>query len=145
MESHAGMYFSLWYGVLDLASGSLRYASGGHPPALRRRAEGGAPERLALKEPPVGTREGHAYGAAETRLAPGQRLYVFSDGAYEIAAADGREGRLEDFEARLATATTPPGDGEARSLYAAACADAGTTLDDDFTLLVLAVPGAAAT
>ena len=143
MESHAGMFFSLWYGVLDPASGALRYASAGHPPALRRPAGGGALERLGLKAPPIGTRAGQAYAGAEARLAAGDRLYVFSDGVYEVAAADGRELQLEDFEARLA-AVPAPGDGEAAALYAAACADAGTTLDDDFTLLVVTPSGAAA-
>jgi len=34
MDDHAGMYFTLWYGVYDTASRQLRYASAGHHPAF---------------------------------------------------------------------------------------------------------------
>jgi hypothetical protein len=32
MESHGGMYFTIWYGVYDMDSRRLDYASAGHPP-----------------------------------------------------------------------------------------------------------------
>ena len=40
MDSHGGMFFTIWYGVLDQRSGNLRYACGGHHPAYVR-ADGG--------------------------------------------------------------------------------------------------------
>ena len=137
MEDHAGMYFSLWYGVLDVATQRLSWASAGHPPALLVTRDDRLRERLALKQPPIGTRETFEFAQADTGLAAGERLYIYSDGVYEVARSDGRDGGLDDFERRVCEPGASRA-GEARRLYEAACADAGTTLDDDFSLLVVA-------
>jgi PAS domain S-box-containing protein len=42
-QSHDQLYFTIWYGIADLVSGILRYASGGHPPAIVRAADAAIP------------------------------------------------------------------------------------------------------
>jgi phosphoserine phosphatase RsbU/P len=34
MDRHDGNYFTIWYGVYQPSTGTLRYAGAGHPPAL---------------------------------------------------------------------------------------------------------------
>lgn len=133
MENHGGMYFSIFYAVLDPASGRLRYSSAGHPPALLRAADGGIRGRLALKNPPIGISSGRSFGLAETTLEPAERLYLFSDGVFEIG-----ERGFADFEQQLAAEDGPRSADEPRRFYGAACALAGThVLEDDFSLMVV--------
>ena len=134
MEEHGNLYFSIWYGVLDVDSGALAYASGGHPPALVLSADGRVVDRLATRNPPIGTLGPRKFTVGGARLERDQRLLVFSDGAYEVTDSSGREGTLEDFETLLAEQprATP------QELHASICARGGRDrLDDDYTLLVV--------
>ena len=81
-----------------MAHGTLRYAGGGHPPAVLR-AAGCKNPKLAASGPPVGC-FGHAnYPTLEVPLLFPTELYLFSDGVfetrrqYETASLD----RLVDF------------------------------------------------
>jgi len=81
-QSHDHLYFTIWYGIAHLAHGILRYAGGGHPPAVLRAAECKNP-RLAASGPPVGC-FGHAdYPTLEVPLLFPTELYLFSDGVFE--------------------------------------------------------------
>src|SRR5437764_1357148 len=52
-QSHAQLYFSIWYGIAAFASGTLRYAGGVHPPAAIRAAQSETPA-VPASGPPVG-------------------------------------------------------------------------------------------
>jgi PAS domain S-box-containing protein len=100
-QSHDHLYFTIWYGIADLAHRTLRYSGGGHPPAVLR-AAGCKNPRLAASGPPVGC-FGHAdYPTLEVPLLLPAELYLFSDGVFETrrqqetASLD----RLVDFLAR---------------------------------------------
>jgi PAS domain S-box-containing protein len=81
-QSHDHLYFTIWYGIADLAHGTIRYAGGGHPPAVLR-AAGCKNPKLAASGPPVGC-FGHAnYPTLEVPLLFPTELYVFSDGVFE--------------------------------------------------------------
>ena len=81
-QSHDHLYFTIWYGIADLAHGTLRYAGGGHPPAVLR-AAGCTKPKLAASGPPVGC-FGHAsYPTLEVPLLFPTELYLFSDGVFE--------------------------------------------------------------
>jgi len=81
-QSHDHLYFTIWYGIADLAHGTLRYAGGGHPPAVLR-AAGCKTPKLAASGPPVGC-FGHAnYPTLEVPLLLPTELYLFSDGVFE--------------------------------------------------------------
>jgi sigma-B regulation protein RsbU (phosphoserine phosphatase) len=75
-------YATLFYGQLS-HSGTLRYWSAGHPPALLLRSGGGA-ARLASTGPPLSlVFRQRPRTVVETTLEPGDRLLVYSDGASE--------------------------------------------------------------
>jgi sigma-B regulation protein RsbU (phosphoserine phosphatase) len=96
MHRHGNRFFTIWYGVLDIQSGELVYASAGHPPAIVGQA--GRVARLEQGGVPIGCVAGARYENATSRLAPGEFLYVFSDGAFELTPG---HSSLEDLEARL--------------------------------------------
>ena len=74
------MYLTLFYGVIDPAEGTIAYANAGHSHAWRVPAEG-APQRLAVTDPPFGIVDRSTYGEA---TAPWERgrdlLFLFTDG-----------------------------------------------------------------
>lgn len=74
------MYVSLFYGVLDPASGTLTYSNAGHPHAFLVRGDGEV-ERLLATDPPVGFAGPDAYGEASRPWDPASdRLLLFTDG-----------------------------------------------------------------
>jgi len=134
MESHGGMYLTAWYGVLDVTTLVLRYATAGHPPALLLGA--GPLQRLATKNPPLGTVEDRVYREAQVQLSAPSRLLVFSDGVFEFERSAPESATFEAFEQfvvreRFETAATLQ-----RKLQETAKTGA---FDDDFTLLSVAL------
>jgi serine phosphatase RsbU (regulator of sigma subunit) len=83
MEAHNGMYFTIWYGVYDTVAGSVRYAAAGHHPAVLI-APGAEPQMLQGRGLPIGCFPDVDYPVAEVSVPPGGRLYVFSDGIFEV-------------------------------------------------------------
>jgi sigma-B regulation protein RsbU (phosphoserine phosphatase) len=83
MEKQDGKYFTIWYGVLNVKTRELRYASGGHPPAVVV-SGGGQIHRLDLPGVIIGAFDTAQYHDAYITLDPGSRLFVYSDGCYEV-------------------------------------------------------------
>jgi serine phosphatase RsbU (regulator of sigma subunit) len=137
MERHGGMYFSIWYGVYDSAARTLEYSSGGHPPALLRDRESGGLRRLQTRNPPIGVLAGCRFTRERATTQGGERLYLFSDGVFEIVARDGQQWAFEDFE-RLAREPGRPGQAESERLRSAMRNAARNEIfEDDFSLLVV--------
>lgn len=105
MERHNNLYFTLWYGVFHRPTRTLRYASAGHPPAILADAGGGITE-LRQQSMPIGVLDGQPFPTAETSVPAASRLYLFSDGIYEVTRTSGEVYSFSDFTAELAR---PPG------------------------------------
>ena len=87
-------FLTLFYGLLEPASGRLDYVCAGHPfPLLRRR--GGGLERLGRGAFPLGLRPGLDLEADQVELAPGDLLLLYTDG---IPAAVDENGEAFGFE-----------------------------------------------
>ncbi len=100
-DSEALKYFTMVYGVVDAARNSITVAQAGHPtPLLVRRS--GEVQRLGDSGFPVGMLPDVPFEQAEFPFAPGDRLYLYSDGVTECAN-DARApfglARLEDVVA----------------------------------------------
>jgi serine phosphatase RsbU (regulator of sigma subunit) len=77
----------LAYGLLDLDSGLLSYASAGHPPMLVARADGSAGYLDGGRGLPLGIVSGSAPRTTATcQLTSGDALVTFTDGLYERRA-----------------------------------------------------------
>ena len=136
MERHHEMYFTIWYGVFHTGTRTLRYATGGHPAALLFKPDGApdAPEKLGIPALPIGVMDDTEYPVGEAVVPPGSRLYVYSDGVYEVQMTSGREMSLEDFIPLVAT-PPPASPGIVSVRNAVASLQGKTQFDDDFSLL----------
>ena len=72
---------SVFYGVLEAATGRLTYAAAGHPAPLLVRADGSAEFLPLAPRPPLGSLPGAPTVAAAAQLPQGATLVLFSDGA----------------------------------------------------------------
>ena len=135
MDRHAGMFFTIWYGVHDARTGSLDYASGGHHPAFVL-GPGAPPQPLQTRNLVIGAMPDAPFTAGRAALMPGQRLYIFSDGVFEIEPRDGSAFGLPEFLGLLG-GTPPLGVSEPEHLFGVVrgLAPPGP-LDDDFSLMV---------
>lgn len=98
MERHQGRYLTLWYGVYQASSRTLRYASAGHPPALLWSRTSAFPcHWLKGQGMAVGLFEDSTYGSESLEVGEGACLLVYSDGLYEVPRPGGGMGTLPDF------------------------------------------------
>jgi sigma-B regulation protein RsbU (phosphoserine phosphatase) len=137
MESHGGMYFSMWYGVYDVRSRRLRYASAGHHASYLVSADRATMVPLATRNLVIGAVPTAKFVAAETQVAPASHLYVFSDGVFEVTTADGIQWGLRDFLPLLQAPAAAPGEEAARLYQQVRAVAKPGHLEDDFTALVV--------
>ncbi len=86
MSKQNNMYFTLWYGVFQPSTRVLKFASGGHPPALLVAGSEGnvTVKELVTRQLIVGGMPDITYEMQSCIVPPDGRLFVFSDGTYEI-------------------------------------------------------------
>ena len=82
-----GDYFTIWVGVLQLSTRILRYASAGHPASILIRKDAPS-EVLGKKSWPTGFSPDEIYQTDSITLSDKDRLYLFSDGIYEVVNAE---------------------------------------------------------
>lgn len=87
----ATMFATAFYAVVDLGSGTLRYACAGHPGAVATGPSGARQLAAARKEkgPGLGLIAKAEYPAGEIPLGDVQRLLLFTDGILEAENEDG--------------------------------------------------------
>jgi serine phosphatase RsbU (regulator of sigma subunit) len=138
MERHNDLYFSIWYGVYQPAARSLEFASAGHPPSLLMRpAAGGAIETELLdgRGVSIGFVPSGSWRSREADVPPGSRLYVLSDGTYEVGRPDGTMMELEDLVGFLGTSRERPGSDLDHLLAHLRLQHGSDGLDDDFSIM----------
>jgi len=100
-------FVTLFYAVVDLSTGELLYANGGHNPPLLARASG---EIVSLQEggPVLGILPSLIYQQFRVPFSPGDALLLYSDGVTEAANAAGEEFGEERLNQVLASARQAP-------------------------------------
>jgi serine phosphatase RsbU (regulator of sigma subunit) len=83
------MFATLFFGILDTASGSLSYINGGHEPLFIVSPDGGVKENLATTGPAVGIDPKIDFKIQQTYLEPGDILLGYTDGVPEASATNG--------------------------------------------------------
>jgi serine phosphatase RsbU (regulator of sigma subunit) len=137
MDRHGGMFFTIWYGVLHLPQRQLHFASGGQHPAFVRPAAGGALRPLQTRNLVIGALPDMPFDAGQVQMQPGDSLYLFSDGVFEIVTREGCTWALEDFLPLLGQ-PVPAGTTEPAHLFKVVQGLARPgPLDDDFSILTL--------
>ncbi len=138
MSAYNDMYFTIWYGVYDRKLRHLSYSSAGHPAAvmLARGADGPTLTKLTTGGPIIGMLPDMAFKSAGIDVKEGSKLFVFSDGTYELRNADGDMLTVDAFERLLATTAEMTGDILDGIVTGARKLQGRDAFEDDFSILM---------
>ena len=140
MSAHGDKFTTVWYGVYDARTRLLQYASAGHPPAILVEPNGSGPVKLGTPNLPIGVAPDASYQNATQVVGPAGRLYIYSDGVYEVYTDGGRLLMVDGFVDIL---TACAGDGSSRTdcvRQQIKAISGGSDFRDDFSLLEVEFP-----
>jgi len=80
-------FFTISYLLINPHTGQVRYSNGGHPPPLLLRSDGSV-ERLDAGGTLIGIGKLVDFEEGATRLQPGDRLFMYTDGITEHTSTD---------------------------------------------------------
>ncbi|MGA5200276.1 PP2C family protein-serine/threonine phosphatase [Streptomyces variegatus] len=140
-------YCTCIFGIIepggDQGPTTVRLASGGHPPALVLRSDGRAEFLPTPGGLLIGVVPGAPIGTAETVLAPGDTVVLYTDGLTEARIGPARDDLYgEDALHAFATDHAPAAPHEVITALTGLLESFGDGLDDDTALLALGVPAA---
>ena len=101
MDQQGNHFFTVWYGVYQLSTRTLRYCSAGAPPAFVFHRSGDGDVRvteLSMAAIPVGMFDDTVYGSRRVTVERGTQILIFSDGAHELALEEGQMLSVEEFK-----------------------------------------------
>lgn len=94
LDSRSSMFVTVFYGILDPASGTLCYCNAGHnPPYLL--SEHAEPQPLRNTGIPLGIERATSWTAETVRLEPDDMLVLYTDGVTEAQNANGELFEIE--------------------------------------------------
>jgi sigma-B regulation protein RsbU (phosphoserine phosphatase) len=100
MTERNDKYFTMWYGVYNLAQQELIYSSAGHPPAILLTLDSQQniiETRLKTPSIPIGMFPELTYQDQSCSINTHSNLYLFSDGIYELNQGDEQIWGLDNF------------------------------------------------
>ncbi len=138
-DTHAGLFVTVFYGVLDPTSGELTYSNAGHnPPYLLNARDGNTVQELDRTGVPLGILDGATWQQGTIHIAPGDVLLLYTDGITEAQNAQeaffDEDKQREVFRANLGRSARDIQDGVIAHV-GAFVGDAPQS--DDITLMVV--------
>lgn len=100
MEKHNNMFFTIWYAIFNKETREIVYSSGGHPPALLINGDNNEnAECVELTTPGmvIGGMPDSIFISARCKIKKFNKLFIFSDGVYEINKPDKSNFTLREF------------------------------------------------
>jgi len=134
----ANMFLTAWVGVIDFGTGRVEFVNAGHNPPIVRRADGTAVWMSEKSGPLLAFVEGAKYRSSSFDLAPGDTLFLYTDGVTEAMDAKGDlfgETRLMEAFSVAPSGEPPTLCRLVRTLVTAFAA--GTPPTDDLTVLAV--------
>jgi sigma-B regulation protein RsbU (phosphoserine phosphatase) len=143
MDQQNGLYFTMWYGIYHKPTRTIHFGGGGHPPVILLTGPSAAEAKAQLLEsqgPMVGAIPDLEYGSNKVTVDAFGRLYLFSDGAFEIELADGKMWPWSEFLEFMSR----PADGQGPFMEALMSHVRGLSgkeeFADDFSIVELTFP-----
>ncbi len=142
-DTRAGLFVTVFYGILDPATGLLIYCNAGHcPPCLLRRQDTNIIQGLGKTGMALGAVEDTAWNYGTVQLDPGDLLVLYSDGITEAQDPQGRLLGQERLRELLRQAVTSQGHRSAQDIQKALLAQVhrfrgGAPQHDDTTVVIL--------
>jgi phosphoserine phosphatase RsbU/P len=143
MDNPSMMFVTLFLGILNIRTGELRYANGGHNPPFLLRATGEVTPLEMTGDVALGVVEKFEFHSRQLTLQPGDSVFLYTDGVTEAMNAQDElfgEARLVSVLKRLREA---PMRGLIQGVMKAIQAfSQGLAQSDDITMLRLIYKGA---
>ena len=142
-SNHSQMFVTVFAGILDLRTGEIEYADGGHEPPYIVHARGGATMIEKVGGIALGFMPEYQFRCGQIQLEPGDSLILYTDGITEAMNSDRHlfsAERIQETLDRTATGITA----QALTkivLGGVAAFVAGAHQNDDITLLVIRYAG----
>jgi len=127
-------FFTLFYGILNLSRFELTYSNAGHLPPIVRRRQGGL-SLLMGTGGLVGCFPEWTYQQESICLAPGDRIWLYTDGLSEARSDSGVEFGPTRMESLIDALHASPLPDAQDNVWNAVLEFCGGTLEDDATLL----------
>jgi PAS domain S-box-containing protein len=137
LEKDLPGFVTAFLGILEEETGSLRYASAGHPEVLLLRRSGNL-ERLRTRSLPLGIFDQGEWSPAQVQLDSGDRLLLYTDGLTE-ARHNGDLFGEERLEGALRQQAEVPVEELPARVVAQVLAFSGGELKDDVAVLAVAL------
>lgn len=135
MDRQGGLYFTVWYGVYQASTRTLRYASAGHPPALVITNDF-VPKQLSTDSIPVGVQESADFETRTCTVPTDADIVLYSDGVLELGVPEGEQLAPAEF-GEICTATAREADWTLDTLIGALKSRSDSRGSDDCTLMRL--------
>jgi phosphoserine phosphatase RsbU/P len=139
MDDHEGRTFTMWYGVFEQDTRKLTWSGGAHPSALLYRNDQTAPVELESQNAGIGMFDWDDFEQEEMIVPPDSRLYVFSDGAFEIQKQDESTWTWREFVQFMSQPEDPDQTMNDRLISHVRMLNGGGVLDDDFSIMEMRI------
>ena len=90
-ESSSCMFVTVFYGIIDVDTGTIDYVNGGHNPPYIIHADGSVEQTELTGGTILGFVEDQQFKSKKIQLQPGEKLFLFTDGVTEAFNKDGEE------------------------------------------------------
>ena len=137
-SSLADRFATLFYGVFDGTTRTLRYVNAGHNPPIVMRRDGSI-ERLETGGAPVGMFPQWTYEQGTVQLNPGDVVLAYTDGVVEALNSAGEEWGVEGFRNAAAESHARTADGIVHAIFQSMDRFSRGRQTDDATVMVLRV------
>ncbi len=138
MREHNKLFFTIWYGVYNNESRELKFATAGHPPAVMIDNSGNA-SLVGTKNFVIGGTKKFNYTSDSIFINSSSKLYIFSDGVYEIRDKSGNIWSIDELMEFIRIKSSES-DNDLIELYNFAMDfHQNDTLDDDFSIIKIEI------
>jgi len=101
-EIDTGQFVTVFYGILDPATGTLTYCNAGHPPpSLYSTRDGNVARPLTRTGMALGVTDAEIWEQATAQFGPGDVLVLYSDGVTDAESIEGVSFGRDKVEARV--------------------------------------------
>jgi serine phosphatase RsbU (regulator of sigma subunit) len=111
-EQQGDHFFTMWLGIYEKSTRTLRYVSAGAPRPIIFCEEAGkrpAATKLCTSSLPVGVVDDVTFTTCTHSVPPGCRILLYSDGAYELPLRGGKQGSAPEFDSLVSLLAENPG------------------------------------
>jgi len=139
MDDHENKYFTIWYGVINVKDRKLICSSAMHPPALLFAGQNKLVTKLGNEQIMIGALDDTLFSNVEYDLPEDVKIYLFSDGSFEIIKESGKIISMDEFSEIISNALVSKRKTIDEIYNKLSGLSAADKFDDDYTMIEIRV------